>query len=125
MFVGTAIWPQRFNNTMSFWVSLQESFPRTLGGPLHQAALRTLENLRAKSLYPGPCRGHMFGTIFFSELKTMHFQRCNEEQMLIPEKLRNGFWIEALHNVDANKYVSFKVSKQDAKSNQPCKALLL
>ena len=52
----------------------------------------------------------------------MHFQRCNEERMLIPEKSRNGFWIQALHNIDADKHVSFKILEQDAESSQPSKA---
>ena len=116
------LWPQRFNNDLNFWVSLQQSFLGTLGGPLHKAALRTLENLRAKGLFAGPCRGHMLGTAFFSELKIMHFQRCNQERMRIPEKSRNGFWIRALHDVDTDKHASFKIPKQDAESNQPSKA---
>ncbi|KAL9609353.1 MAG: hypothetical protein Q9167_005878 [Letrouitia subvulpina] len=116
------LWPQRFNNDLNFWVSLHQSLLGTLGGPLHKAALRVLENLRAKGLYSGPCRGHMLGTAFFSELKIMHFQRCNQERMSIPEKSRNGFWIQTLHNVDVEKHVSFKIPKQDAESNQPSKA---
>ena len=51
----------------------------TLGGPLYKAAVRTLENVRAKGLYIGPCRGHVLGTVFSSELKIMHFQRCDED----------------------------------------------
>ena len=115
------LWPQRFNNDLNLWGSLQQSLLGTLGGPLHKAALKTLENLREKGLYTGPCRGHMLGTVFFSELKIMHFQRCSPERMLIPEKSRNGFWIQALHNVDAEKHVGFKIPKQDAEMNQPSK----
>lgn len=116
------LWPQRFNNDLDFWVSLQQSFLGTHGGPLHKAALKTLENLRAKGLYAGPCRGYMLGTVFFSELKIVHFQRCNQERMHLPEKSRNGFWIQVLRNVDADKHVTFRLPKQDAESNQPNKA---
>ena len=37
-------------------------------------------------------------------------------------KSRNGFWIQALHNIDADKHVSFKILEQDAESSQPSKA---
>ncbi|KAL9024227.1 MAG: hypothetical protein Q9196_006670 [Gyalolechia fulgens] len=116
------LWPQRFNNDMDLWIVLQQSLLGTVGGPLHKAALKTLDNLRAKGVYTGPCRGHMLGTIFFSELKIMHFQRCKQERMLIPEKSRNGFWIRVLQNVDTDKHVAFKIPRQDAESNQPSNA---
>lgn len=112
------LWPERFNNELTILILLQQSFLMTIGGPLHKAALKTLENLRKQGMFAGACRGHMLGTAFFSELKVMHFQRCKEERKLIPEKSRNSFWIRVLHNTDAAQLVSFNIPRQDAESNQ-------
>ncbi|KAH7464032.1 hypothetical protein FOMA001_g17947 [Fusarium oxysporum f. sp. matthiolae] len=112
------LWPQRFNNDTTFRNLFQQSLLMTSGGPLHKAALKALERLRDKGLFTGPCRGHMLGTIFFSDLEIMHFQRCKEERRLIPEKSRNGFWIRVLNSVNPDQHIMLKVPRQDAESNQ-------
>ncbi|PTB78836.1 hypothetical protein M440DRAFT_1352650 [Trichoderma longibrachiatum ATCC 18648] len=112
------LWPERFNNDMTISVVLQQCLLMTAGGPLHKAALKTLETLRQQGLFAGSCRGHMLGSVFFPEFKIMHFQRCKEARRLIPEKSRNSFWIRVLHSVRAEQHVSFKIPRQDAESNQ-------
>lgn len=112
-------WPRWFNNEMTFCILLQQSLLMTVGGPLHKAALRNLDTPRANGMYSGPCRGHMLGTGFFSELKIMHFQRCKQERMLLPEKSRNSFWIRVLHDVNADQHVNFEIPRQDTELNQP------
>ncbi|TFA98891.1 hypothetical protein CCMA1212_009359 [Trichoderma ghanense] len=112
------LWPQRFNNDTTISIVLQQCLLMTAGGPLHKAALKTLETLRQQGLFAGACRGHMLGSVFFPEYKIMHFQRCKEARRLIPEKSRNSFWIRVLHSVSAERHVSFKIPRQDAESNQ-------
>ncbi len=116
------LWSERFNDDMNFWILLQQSLFGTICESLHKAALKALDNLRAKGIFAGSCRGHMPGIVFFSELKIIHFQRCKEKWRLIPEKSRNDFWIRVLQNVHVDKNVSLKVPRQDAESKQPSKA---
>ncbi|KAI1349414.1 hypothetical protein F5Y01DRAFT_289562 [Xylaria sp. FL0043] len=112
------LWPQRFNNETSISTLLQQSLLMTAGGPLHKAALKVLENLRIQGLFTGPCRGHMLGTVFFPEMKIMHYQRCKTERALIPEKSRNAFWIRVLQCIKADEHMKLKVPRQDTEQNQ-------
>ncbi|KAH6684512.1 hypothetical protein B0J14DRAFT_14442 [Halenospora varia] len=112
------LWPQRFNHDMTFYNVVQRSLLLTSGGPLHHAALKTLDTLRAKGMYAGPCRGHMLGTGFYFNHEIMHFQRCSQARMLIPEKSRNAFWIRVLHDVNADQHISFKIPRKDVESNR-------
>jgi hypothetical protein len=61
------LWPQRFYNDFNFFIFLKLMFLMPMGGPLHAAALETLDNLREHGLYLGRRRGNMLGTAFLPD----------------------------------------------------------
>jgi len=48
----------------------------------------------------------------------MHFQRCKDSRMNVPEKSRNGFWVRVLQNTNPHQHVRFKLPRQDAETTQ-------
>lgn len=62
------LWPQRFYNDRTLGSLTQQFLFMGMGGPLHRAALATLDQLRDHGLYLGPRRGDMLGTAFYKDL---------------------------------------------------------
>jgi hypothetical protein len=68
-----------------------------MGGPLHKAALETLDAIREKGLYRGATRGHMLGTAFFHDNNAKYFNRTVGDG---ENDIRNGFWVEVLRRIN-------------------------
>lgn len=93
------LWPQRFYNDFNLTICIKLALLMPMGGPLHRAALQTLDAFNENGLYLGSRRGDMLGTAFYSQLPFKYFARSivNEEDMA--KEVRNGFWVEVLRSV--------------------------
>ncbi|KAL8785647.1 MAG: hypothetical protein Q9195_008544 [Heterodermia aff. obscurata] len=71
-----------------------------MGGPIHKAALATLDQLIASGLNAGYCRGDMLGTAFYEDIHQKYILRRGEEyEADLQKEARNGFWIRAMRLV--------------------------
>lgn len=59
------LWPQRFWNWFSIYHMFQVVLFMPMGGPVHRAALHTLDKFFENRLFKGDTTGHMLGTAFF------------------------------------------------------------
>lgn len=59
------LWPQRYYNNPPAHSIWRIAFLIPMGGPLHKAALRTLDTFDENGMFKGSRRGHMLGTAFF------------------------------------------------------------
>ncbi|RAL03707.1 uncharacterized protein BO80DRAFT_268266 [Aspergillus ibericus CBS 121593] len=99
------LWPQRAYNNFQFpssssssSLSLRNIFIPALlmplGGPLHTAALKTIDQFFARGLFLGPEMGGMLGTAFFPD---------QGGEYHLPGggvgKVRNGVWVRVLERV--------------------------
>ncbi|WYZ38157.1 hypothetical protein EsH8_III_000071 [Colletotrichum jinshuiense] len=98
------LWPERFYNAVDALDLLRLGLFMPMGGPLHRAALETLDKFREYGLYKGRRRGDMLGTAFFpnnTDVHYLHKTASTPEGRKLPGSVRNGFWIEVLKHVDA------------------------
>ncbi|KAL8365221.1 hypothetical protein RB595_004157 [Gaeumannomyces hyphopodioides] len=96
------LWPQRFHNYLSAADFAKLCLLMPMSGPLHGAALRTLDGFRDHGLYKGFLRGDMLGTAFFSQHESVEFfhRTAPPDKRLAAESVRNGFWLEVLKEVE-------------------------
>jgi hypothetical protein len=88
------LWPQRSYSHLSWASAMASALLMPMGGPLHKAALETLDVLFRHGLFKGTQQGHMLGTAFFPQVEwncTMY--RDGEFHF---EPLRNCLWARAL-----------------------------
>jgi hypothetical protein len=99
------LWPQRFYNYLDATAIAKLALLMPMSGPLHRAALETLDGFRDHGLYRGFLRGDMLGTAFFSEKPGLeYFHRTGPlTRRDTPEAVRNGFWVEVLRQLDENR----------------------
>ncbi|RDW56569.1 hypothetical protein BP6252_14097 [Coleophoma cylindrospora] len=88
-------WPDRFYKSFSPGYLLKTMFLSSMSGPLHKAALETLDKLRQNGLYRGKQQGHMLGTAFFDDLH-LQYRVCGHEDKAF--EVRNGMLIRILQN---------------------------
>ena len=91
------LWPKRFYNTHhpTDFIALAALMP--MGGPIHKAALATLDQLITSGLNTGYCRGDMLGTAFYEDIKQKYLLRRGEQYEADPQKeVRNGLWVRAM-----------------------------
>ncbi|KAK1675985.1 hypothetical protein BDP55DRAFT_728335 [Colletotrichum godetiae] len=97
------LWPERFYNAVDAIALIRLALFMPMGGPLHRAALETLDKFRDRGLYKGRRRGDMLGTTFFSDkasVQYLHKTAATPDDRKLPRAVRNGFWIEVLKHVD-------------------------
>ncbi|OHF00811.1 hypothetical protein CORC01_03885 [Colletotrichum orchidophilum] len=97
------LWPERFYNAVDAIALIRLALFMPMGGPLHRAALKTLDKFRDHGLYKGRRRGDMLGTTFFADKTSLHYLHktaTTPEGRELPRAVRNGFWIEVLKHVD-------------------------
>src|SRR5277367_4605913 len=90
------LWPQRYYNDFNLLILFKMAFLMPMGGPLHRAALATLDLFRNKGLYLGRARGNMLGTAFMRNTEVGYYARTMEADRESREEVRNGFWLEVL-----------------------------
>ena len=111
------LWPQRFYNDFTFTTIFKMAFLFPMGGPLHRAALQTLDTFQGNGLYLGTRRGNSLGTAFLRDKHTTYYLRTQPEEQTVPKEARNGFWLEALCNVKAGRCTTSALPPPDAESN--------
>ncbi|KAL9041441.1 MAG: hypothetical protein Q9180_001278 [Flavoplaca navasiana] len=89
------LWPQRHYNSPPTQALWKMAFLMPMGGPLHKAALRTLDTLHEKGLFKGSRRGHMLGTAFFRDTGRT-YNAYEGESLSTVEHVRNGMWVRAV-----------------------------
>lgn len=92
------LWPQRFFNHLSYRNALQIGLLMPMGGPLHRAALHTLDKFYRNELFKGEALGNMLGSAFFRDMGlkyTLH-ESCMKPQK---EYVRNGLWVRAIQQM--------------------------
>ncbi len=96
------LWPQRYYNDLTFAGALQQGLFMTMGGPLHGAALRTLDVFRSHGLYLGAGRGKLLGTAFYpdSELKYAVLASKGGQSDSADDSARNAFWVGVVRHLD-------------------------
>lgn len=99
------LWPQRFYNDFNFGVFIRLALLMPMGGPVHKAAIETLERFRKNGLYNGMGRGDMLGTAFYEDagydcrdIVNVDLQGRVESK---PDRARNNFWVEAIASVNS------------------------
>ena len=93
------LWPQRFYNDLTLLSALKLVFLVPMGGPLHRAALETLDGFQEHGLYRGLLRGKMLGTMFYRELPHHYIPRSDGNDQGRKKEVRNCLWLEVLKHV--------------------------
>ncbi|KAK6501022.1 hypothetical protein TWF506_003777 [Arthrobotrys conoides] len=94
------LWPQRYYNNASVYDVLVLLILMPMGGPLHRAALQTLDQFRENGLYWGRCRGHMLNSAFFHKQNSTYSIISNDTSGNIVKEARNGLWVQVLKMVN-------------------------
>lgn len=69
-FFERLLWPERFFNDANPYVLLKLTLCLPISGPLHGAALESLDTFRNNGLYLGTRRGNMLGTTFYQRRRS-------------------------------------------------------
>ena len=67
-----------------------------MGGPLHKAALKTMDTIFNHGLLKGSDKGRMLGTPFFPEVEWLYTMHGDGKQSSHTEPLRNCLWARVL-----------------------------
>ena len=97
-FFERLLWPQRFYTGITVKSALLIGLGMPMGGPLHQAALHTLDKLYRSGLLKGPRLGNMLGTAFFYDsglVCDLHDQSHRQERAHV----RNGLWVRTISKI--------------------------
>ena len=89
------LWPQRYYHSPSAREVWKIALMMPMGGPLHKAALRTLDTFYKKGLFRGGRCGHMLGTAFFGDTERT-YRLYRGEGMPTSEHVRNGMWVRVI-----------------------------
>lgn len=93
------LWPQRFWNRLTPRTAVLMALLMPMGGPLHKAALQTLDEFFDRGLFRGVRQGHMLGTAFFRDSQLGYtVWSCGEA--VEQEFVRNGLWLRALAQME-------------------------
>lgn len=92
------LWPQRFWNKFDLRNAVLTALFMPMGGPLHKAALETLDGFFDHGLFRGPRQGHMLGTAFFRDTKLPYTVWVDGEGVE-HEHCRNNLWTRAVARV--------------------------
>ncbi|KAJ6104267.1 hypothetical protein N7523_010587 [Penicillium sp. IBT 18751x] len=119
------LWPQRFYNDFTISSFLKLSLLMPMSRPLHAAALATLDKFRDHGLNFGSRQGHMLGTAFYRDMGIKYHLRTDKSQAQVAKDSRNGFWVEVLRNVQAEKtHAVIPVADSESTKNKtPSRAL--
>jgi hypothetical protein len=94
-FFDRLLWPRRAYNGFTWKHVPQAALLMPMGGPIHKAALTTLDGFYRHGLYERYQNGHMLGTTFFSDLK-LRYRVFDETPGFSDEHVRNGLPVRAV-----------------------------
>lgn len=110
------LWPQRYYHHIDVLDYVKMSLLLPMGGPIHRAALETLDGFLRQGLYKGGIRGDMLGTAFFSEQESIayyHRTASSEVECRERKKVRNGFWPQVLKHTASKHRTEAKLDQLD------------
>lgn len=90
------LWPSRFYNDLTPWIAFKLALFMPLGGPIHRAALSTLDQFQQNHLYDGPLMGDMLGSAFFPDTTQVYYPQSGPT-MGTKYKARNFLWMFSLN----------------------------
>ena len=90
------LWPQRFFNAFSWRDLLEIGLLNPMGGPMHKAALNTLDTFYQQGLFKGRNLGNMLGTAFFHDTRLKYKMHNPPPNVNGKEYVRNGLWVQAI-----------------------------
>lgn len=90
------LWPRRSYNGFSWTHIPKMVLLMPMGGPLHKAALSTLDEFCKQGLYERHQQGHMLGSPFYCDTRLRYRAYGVEGQPHGNEYVRNGLWIRAV-----------------------------
>ncbi|KAL2010322.1 hypothetical protein VTN00DRAFT_6129 [Thermoascus crustaceus] len=93
--INRLLWPQRSYNNFSLLNAWKLALFMPLGGPLHKAALDTVDRFFENGLFRGDRLGHMLGTAFFPD-SGMKYQVYEGGACQKEAQVRNGIWVRTL-----------------------------
>lgn len=93
------LWPQRFFNACSWQDLGQIGLLNPMGGPLHKAALTTLDRFQHSGLFKGRNQGNMLGTAFFHDTGISYKIHDPPPGSAGKEYVRNGLWVQAIDRI--------------------------
>ena len=97
-FFNRLLWPRRAYNGFSWKHIPQARLLMPMGGPLHRAALTTLDGFYRHGLYEPYQNGHMLGTAFFQDMK-LKYRVFGHTPGYEDEHVRNGLFIQSIMNM--------------------------
>jgi hypothetical protein len=118
------LWPARFYSGFGFDVSNMSkmAFFMPMGGPLHKAALKTLDKIISNGLFKGRNRGHMLGSPFYHDTRANYtVYDCADTRIKEKEHVRNGFWTRVIANLPIP-YSSLEHNSYSTKDNPETRA---
>ncbi|KAL8785648.1 MAG: hypothetical protein Q9195_008545 [Heterodermia aff. obscurata] len=89
------LWPQRYYNSPSAHAAWKIALLMPMGGPLHKAALRTLDSFYKNGLFKGSRQGHILGSAFFADTGRP-YQLHKGRDSPTAEQVRNGMWVRVV-----------------------------
>ncbi|KAJ2989985.1 hypothetical protein NUW58_g3184 [Xylaria curta] len=90
------LWPTRFYNTTRLRSFVGMALLMPVGGPIHKAALESMNKLVFAGLWKGYCRGEMLGTPFYKDTGHFYVVRNTDDSQKGRREARNAFWITVL-----------------------------
>ena len=93
------LWPQRFFNAFSWQDLAQIGLLNPMGGPMHKAALTTLDKFHHSGLFKGRNLGNMLGTAFFHDTAIKYKIHDPPPGSNGKEHVRNGLWVQAIGRI--------------------------
>ena len=93
------LWPQRFFNAFSWQDLIQIGLLNPMGGPMHKAALNTLDKFHQSGLFKGRNQGNMLGTVFFHDTELKYKMHRPPPGSTGKEFVRNGLWVQAIARI--------------------------
>ncbi|KAI3391117.1 hypothetical protein diail_7940 [Diaporthe ilicicola] len=96
------LWPERFyNDFQNPSTLLKLSLFFSMGGPVHAAALKTLEKMGKQGLYLGSRRGNLLGTAFFPDTGVQCHPSGKERTKAGDDKeTRNALWVDVVRRLN-------------------------
>ncbi|KAF8850632.1 hypothetical protein BDZ45DRAFT_602568 [Acephala macrosclerotiorum] len=99
------LWPGRFFGGFGTSKVPKMIFFMPMGGPLHKAALTTLDKIHSNGLLKGRNQGHMLGSPFYHDTRAEYtVYDCADTRNQEKELVRNGFWTRVFANLPIPQY---------------------
>ena len=93
------LWPQRFFNAFSWRDLIEIGLLNPMGGPMHKAALNTLDRFQKSGLFKGRDLGNVLGTAFFHDTGLEYKIHDPPPVPTSKKAVRNGLWVQAIARI--------------------------